>query len=131
MAKFIAWLLAATGGLAIFVALLSALRAREGDLALLRVMGASKPQVFAAVLLEGVSTAAAGAALGWLAAHGLIALARARFATLADLGLAPFRFHSGEIGLVAAVLAIGVLAALIPAIRIYQIDPARILARGA
>jgi putative ABC transport system permease protein len=125
-----AWLLAATGGLAIFVALLSALRAREGDLALLRVMGASKAQVFGTVMLEGVITAAAGALLGWAAAHGLIALARARFATLADLGLVPFQFHSGEIALVAAVLAIGAFAALIPAIRIYQLDPARVLARN-
>lgn len=125
-----AWLLAATGGLAIFVALLAALRAREGDLALLRVMGASRAQVFAVVLLEGVITAAAGAALGWLAAHGLMALARARFATLADLGFAPFQFHSGEIALIAGVLAIGALAALIPAIRIYQLDPARVMARS-
>ena len=128
--KVFAWLLAATGGLAIFVALLAALRAREGDLALLRVMGASRAQVFGTMLLEGVITAAAGAVLGWLAAHGLMALAAARFATLADLGFSPFQFHSGEIALVAGVLGIGALAALIPAIRIYQLDPARVMARS-
>jgi putative ABC transport system permease protein len=110
-----AWLLAATGGLAIFVALLAALRARQGDLALLRVMGASRAQVFGTVLLEGVMTAAAGAALGWLAAHGLIAVAAARFATLSDLGLAPFQPYSGEAALIAGVIVIGALAALIPA----------------
>ncbi|MFL0671411.1 MAG: ABC transporter permease [Erythrobacter sp.] len=124
-----AWLLAATGGLAIFVALLSALRAREGDLALLRVMGASRAQVFGTVLLEGVMTAAAGAALGWVAAHGLIALAAARFATLSDLGLTPFQPYSGEVLLMAGVIAIGALAALVPAIRIYRLDPARVMAR--
>jgi putative ABC transport system permease protein len=124
-----AWLLAATGGLAIFVALLSALRAREGDLALLRVMGASRAQVFGTVLLEGVITAAAGAALGWVAAHGLIALAAARFATLSDLGLTPFQPYSGEVLLMAGVIAIGALAALVPAIRIYRLDPARVMAR--
>jgi putative ABC transport system permease protein len=125
-----AWLLAATGGLAIFVALLAALRAREGDLALLRVMGASRAQVFGTVLLEGVMTAAAGAAIGWAAAHGLIALARARFATLSELGLAPFQPYSGEAALIAGVIVIGALAALIPAIRIYRLDPARVLARN-
>ncbi len=125
-----AWLLAATGGLAIFVALLAALRAREGDLALLRVMGASRAQVFGTVLLEGVITAAAGAALGWALAHGLIALARARFATLSDLGLAPFQPYSGEIALVAGVIGIGALAALVPALRIYRLDPARVMARS-
>lgn len=125
-----AWLLAATGALAIFVALLAALRAREGDLALLRVMGASRAQVFGTVLLEGVITAAAGAALGWLAAHGLITLAAARFATLSDLGLAPFQPYSGEMALIAGVIVIGALAALIPAIRIYRLDPARVMARN-
>ncbi len=125
-----AWLLAATGGLAIFVALLTALRGREGDLALLRVMGASKAQVFSTVILEGVLTAAAGAVLGWLAAHGLIALARARFTTLADLGLTAFRFQPGEALLLIAVIAIGAFAALIPALRIYRLDPARVLARA-
>lgn len=125
-----AWLLAATGGLAIFVALLAALRAREGDLALLRVMGASRAQVFSAVMLEGVITAAAGAALGWIAAHGLIALAAARFATLSDLGLAPFQPYSGEIALIVGVIVIGAIAALIPAIRIYRLDPARVMARS-
>jgi putative ABC transport system permease protein len=124
-----AWLLAATGGIAIFVALLGALRAREGDLALLRVMGASRGRVFGTVMLEGVLTAAAGAALGWIAAHGLIALARMRFATLADLGFVPFRFNSGEVVLLAAVVAIGALAALVPALRIYRLDPVRVLAR--
>ena len=128
-AEVFAWLLAATGGLAIFVALLAALRAREGDLALLRVMGARPTQVFGTVLLEGVITAAAGAALGWVAAHGLIALARARFATLSELGLAPFQPYSGEIALIAGVIGIGALAALIPAIRITRLDPARVLAR--
>lgn len=129
--EIFAWLVAATGGLAIFVALFAALRAREGDLALLRVIGASRAQVFSAVMLEGVITAAAGAALGWVAAHGLIALAAARFATLSDLGLAPFQPYSGEIALIAGVIVIGAIAALIPAIRIYRLDPARVMARNS
>lgn len=128
--RIFAWLLAITGGLAIFVASLNMARSREGDLALLRVMGASRVQVFATVVLEGVITAGLGAALGWLGAHGLILVAKSSFPTLADLGLASFRFVAAEAGVLAAVLLIGALAALVPAMRVYQIDPARILARG-
>ncbi|WP_246047825.1 ABC transporter permease [Hankyongella ginsenosidimutans] len=40
--RIFAWLLAATGGLAILVALVGMVRSREGNLALLRVMGASR-----------------------------------------------------------------------------------------
>lgn len=128
--RVFAWLLAITGGLAIFVALLNMARTREGDLALLRVMGASRVQVFATVIMEGVITAAMGAILGWLTAHGLIMVARSSFATLDELGFQAFRFEPMEAVLIVSVLAIGGLAALIPAWRVYNIDPAQTLARS-
>lgn len=128
--RIFAWLLALTGGLAIFVALLNMARSREGDLALLRVMGASRSQVFLTIILEGLITAIMGAVVGWTTAHSLISIARSNFPTLADLGLTPWQAAPAEAGLIAAVLAIGAFAALIPALRIYSIDPARTLARG-
>lgn len=128
--RVFAWMLAITGGLAIFVALLNMARNREGDLALLRVMGASRVQVFATVILEGVITAALGALAGWVGAHALIMIARSNFATLSDLGLTAWSPVAGEAILIVAVLAIGALAALVPALRVYRIDPAKVLARG-
>ncbi|NQX95420.1 MAG: ABC transporter permease [Erythrobacter sp.] len=128
--RLFAWLLALTGGLAIFVALLNMARTREGDLALLRVMGATRVQVFATVIMEGLITAAIGALLGVLAAHGLIMAAKSSFATLNDLGLEAWRFEPGEGILVLSVLVIGFLAALIPAWRVYNVDPAQTLARS-
>lgn len=129
--RIFAWLLAATGGLAILVALIGMVRSREGDLALLRVMGASRAAVFGTVMLEGVVTALAGALAGWAGAHGLIAAARASFPTLAELGLVPGRVLPAELVLVAAVVGIGALAALVPGLRVYNLDPARVLARAA
>lgn len=128
--RVFAWLLAITGGLAIFVALLNMARMREGDLALLRVMGASRVQVGATVMLEGVITAALGALLGWAGAHGLLMLARRSFDTLAQLGLAAWQVTAQEGLLALGVIAIGALAAAIPALRVYRIDPARILAQA-
>ena len=127
--RIFAWLLALTGGLAVFVALLGMARNREGDLALLRVMGASRGRVFATVILEGLITAAIGGVLGWLAAHGMLSLAQRNFATLRDLGFKPWQPLPDEGLLLLAVLAIGVIAALLPAWRVYRIDPVRTLAR--
>ena len=129
-ARIFAWLLAATGGLAIFVALFNAARAREADLALLRVMGASRGAIFGTILLEGLLTAAAGALLGLITAHLALATARALFPTLAEIGLDPWLVHPGEVGILAAVLAIGAIAALIPALRIFRVDLAHTLARA-
>jgi putative ABC transport system permease protein len=128
--RIFAWLLAATGGLAILVALVGMVRSREGDLALLRVMGASRAAVFGTVMLEGVITALAGALIGWLGAHALIAAARASIPTLAALGFQPFQVLPQELGLVLGVAGIGALAALVPALRVYRLDPARVLARA-
>ena len=128
--RLFAWLLAATGGLAILVALIGIVRAREGDLALLRVMGAGQAQVFGTVMLEGVLTAIGGAVLGWVAAHGLIMAARATYPTLAELGFTPWQPLPAELAVLAGVIGIGALAALIPAIGVYRLDPARVLARS-
>jgi putative ABC transport system permease protein len=128
--RIFAWLLAATGGLAILVALVGMVRSREGDLALLRVMGANRRQVFGTVMLEGVVTALFGALAGWVGAHALIMLARENFPNIAELGLSPWRVLPAEVALAASVIGIGALAALVPALRVYNLDPARVLARA-
>jgi putative ABC transport system permease protein len=130
-ARLLAWLLALTGGLSIFVALLNAAAAREGDLALIRVMGATPGGVVGTILLEGLSTAAAGAGAGLLVGHGVLALAKANIRQMQDIGIDPWRIDPGELWLVAAVLAIGVVAALIPALRVLRTDIATTLARAA
>ncbi|MEL6874769.1 MAG: FtsX-like permease family protein [Pseudomonadota bacterium] len=129
-ARIFAWLLAAVGGLAIFVALFSMARSREGDLALLRVMGATRPQLFGTILLEGLVTAVAGAVLGWILAHGLLTAAKNSFATMRDLGLTAWQPVPQEGLIIMAVLIIGIVAAIIPALRVMRVDPAAILSRA-
>lgn len=124
------WLLAATGGLSIFVALVGMVRSRAGDLALLRVMGATRTQVFGTVMIEGVMTAAAGAILGWAAAHGMIMAGAYAYPVLAEMGLTPWQPLPAELAILAGVVGIGALAALVPAISVYRLDPARVLARS-
>lgn len=130
-ARLFAWLLAVTGGLSIFVALLSVSRACEGDMALLRVMGATRTKVFGTVLLEGLLIALAGVIAGLAIGHALLALAAASFPTLADLGLHAWTIHPGEALFALVVLAIGIVAALIPAFRVFRVDLARTLARAS
>jgi len=129
-ARLFAWLLALTGGLSIFVALLQAATSREGELALLRVMGASRLQVFGTILMEGLLTAAAGCVLGLLSGHLALAAAVVSFDRLREIGFDPWGPHIGELAIVGAVLAIGVIAALIPALRVFRTDLALTLSRA-
>jgi putative ABC transport system permease protein len=123
-------LLMLTAGLSIFVALLTALKQREGDMAMLRVIGASRGAILGQVASEGLMLAAAGTVLGLLLGHGVIALAAANIEQLRQLGLNPLAFHPGEAIIAAAALAIGLIAALIPASRVLQSDIAETLANA-
>jgi putative ABC transport system permease protein len=123
-------LLMLTAGLSIFVALLTALKEREGDMAMLRVIGASRAAIMGQLVSEGLILAAAGTLLGLALAHGIIALAAARFEQLQQLGLNGLAFHPGEALIAAAALAIGAIAALIPAIRVFKSDISDTLANA-
>lgn len=130
-ARLFAWLLAAVGGLSIFVTLLSAASAREGDLALLRVMGASRGRIFGTVMVEGGITALVGAVAGLGLGHAILAMAVRSFDALNEIGLKAWQVHPGELAILGAVLLIGLAAALIPALRVFRIDLAATLARAS
>jgi putative ABC transport system permease protein len=129
--KGFAALLMLTGGLSIFVALYTALRQREGDMAMLRVMGAKPSAIFGQILLEGLLLAAGGVILGLALGHGAVALAAATFEQLHDIGLTAFRFEPAEAVVAGAALALGAISALIPALRVFRVDIAKTLVHTA
>ncbi|WP_298281895.1 ABC transporter permease [Novosphingobium sp.] len=128
-AMLFGWLLALIGGLSIFVAMLNAANAREGDLALLRVMGATRGQVFGTILMEGTVTAVLGACVGALTAHLVLAQVSSGQSPLAQLGLEPWRWSGGEVVIVAIVVGIGAITALVPAMRIFTVNLAETLGK--
>lgn len=99
-------------------------------MAMLRVMGSPRAAIFGQVLLEGLLIATAGAALGVLAGHAVVAAAARSFDRLGDMGLTALRFEPAELAIVLATLAIGAAAALLPALRVFQVDVADTLARA-
>lgn len=126
-----ALLLLLTGGLSIFVALYTALRQREADMAMLRVMGAKPAGIFAQVLSEGLLLAAAGSLLGLALGHGVVGLAAVSFERLGEIGLTGWCFEPAEALIVLAALAAGAVAALIPALRVFRVDIAHTLSQAA
>lgn len=126
-----ALLLLLTGGLSIFVALYTALRQREADMAMLRVMGAKPAGIFGQVLSEGLLLAAAGSVLGLALGHGVVAVAAVSFERLGEVGLTAWRFEPAEALIVLAALSAGAVAALIPALRVFRVDIARTLSQAA
>ncbi|GIL06192.1 ABC transporter permease [Betaproteobacteria bacterium PRO7] len=116
--------------LALFVALMNALEERRYDLAIMRLLGASRARVAALLLVEAwllaATALAVGFALGLLAVH----LVGAWLAQARSFGLTPFAWTPELALVVAAALATATIAALVPAWRASRMDVHATLAQG-
>lgn len=116
--------------LALFVALMNALEERRYDLAIMRLLGASRARVAALLLVEAwllaATALAAGFALGLLAVQVVGAwLAQAR-----SFGLTPLAWTPELALVVALALATATTAAVVPAWRASRMDVHATLAQG-
>jgi putative ABC transport system permease protein len=111
----------------VFVGLVHAVRERENDLAMLRMLGAPPSRVGALVLAEALLLALLGAALGLLLAQGLVALLGWELARQRSLHITAGGWSPSQGWLVAGTMALAVLAAVLPAWRALRLDVSRLL----
>lgn len=119
--------LLAAAGLSVWVALLHAVRARQGDLAMLRMLGAPARRVAALIALEALLLAALAAVLGLAAGHGFVALLERLLADRQSLRLGPLGWSEAEWVVPLAAVALALLAAAWPAWRAYRLDVTTLL----
>ena len=125
-----AWVLIVTACLSVFAALYGSLRSRRGDLAMLRCLGATRGELFLALLSEGLLLSVAGITLGYALAHGAMGLLGAWLEASRGVALSPSLWVDGETALLAALLLVSAISAAIPAYQAYRTDVARTLAEG-
>ena len=118
-----------SAALSMFVALYNALEERKTDLAILRTLGAAPAKLFLLLLVEGLLLALSGALLGWLLGH--VAVAALGYALSADqnFSISGWLIAPEEAWLALVAAGVGLMAALIPAIRAYRTDIATTLAQ--
>jgi putative ABC transport system permease protein len=115
-------------GLSVFIALYSALEERRYDLAVMRVLGASPRKLFGLLVGEGLALAVLGALIGLALGHLLASALGAWLETEQHYAVTGLEWRAAELWLPAAALAVGLVAALLPAWRAYRTDVARTLA---
>ncbi len=123
-------LLMASAALSLFVALTTALQERRHDLAVMRILGASPVTLWRQMLLEGLLLAALGGLLGVGLGHAAASVLAAFSPDAEALGLSGLTAHIEELYVFGMALAIGLLAAAVPAIQAYRTDIANVLATG-
>lgn len=109
-------------GLSIFISLFSSLKDRKYELALMRVMGASRGYLFFLIVLEGLILAILGYLLGLWLCHTGMSILSGYLEDAYQYEFSGWRFFKEELYLLLGALGLGFIAALIPAFQAYQTD---------
>ena len=125
-----AWLLIVSAGLSIFAALYGSLRARRGDIAMLRCLGATRWELLFALMLEGFVLSVIGVTLGFAAGHLMVEILGGWLESARGVTFTGLIWLPAETALLAGLFAVGIVAAAIPAIQAYRTDVARTLAEA-
>ena len=115
----LAYVIMLIAGLSVFINLYNALKQRKYDLAIMRTLGASKGKLFNIVLLEGLTITIVGGLIGLLLAHLALYYISNHTSQSADF-IEAFELHPKELVFLFVACLIGILAALIPAIKAYK-----------
>ena len=129
--KYLAFGIMLISGISIFIALFNTLKERKAEFALLRVNGAKKHQLLLVVLLESILLCIVGYFFGTVLGRvGIVFLSKASESDF-KLGFNPMEIIWEKEGLLFGLtLLIGLLAALIPAIKAYTINISKTLANA-
>ncbi|WP_214228337.1 FtsX-like permease family protein [Pedobacter sp. B4-66] len=115
--------------ISVFVNLYNSLKERSYDLAIMRTLGASRGKLFLIVIAEGIMLTLAGTIIGIVLGHFALQFigsnqesSQARLSGLIFLGEEAYLFVAG--------LAIGIFAAIIPAVQAYRSNISKILSKN-
>lgn len=120
-------LLLVSAGLSVFIGLYHAVRERQNDLAMLRMLGAPPGRVAGLVLAEAGWLALLGSGLGIALGHVLTHLLGLLLQSDRSLPVSGLVFVPVELALPLAVAGLALLSAALPAWRAYRVDVLKLL----
>ena len=118
----LAYVIIFVSGLSIFIALFSSLKDRKYELALMRVMGSSPSKIFFLIILEGLILAVLGFIIGIALSHLGMGILSNYMEDAYRYSFTGWEFLKEEWYLLAGALAIGFVAAIIPALQASSTD---------
>jgi len=127
--QWFAVLIMLIAAISVFVNLYNSLKERSYDLAIMRTLGASRGQLFQIVIFEGILLTLAGTLFGIGLGHLALQFIGA-YQESSQARLTGFILLNDEIYLFVAGLAIGIFAAIIPALQAYSANISKILSKN-
>ncbi|MCX2451938.1 ABC transporter permease [Pedobacter sp. PLR] len=127
--QWFAVLIMLIAAISVFVNLYNSLKERKYDLAIMRTLGASRGKLFGIVIIEGIILTFAGTIIGVALGHFALQFI-GHYQESNQARLTGMIFLQEEIYLFVAGLAIGIFAAIIPAIQAYRSNISKILSKN-
>jgi putative ABC transport system permease protein len=115
--------------ISVFVNLYNSLKERSYDLAIMRTLGASRSKLFVIIISEGIILTLAGTIIGIALGHVALQIIGA-YQESSQAKLTGLVLLKAEIYLFVVGLAIGIFAAIIPAIQAYSANISKILSKN-
>jgi putative ABC transport system permease protein len=128
--RSLAFLIVFVSGLSIFIALFNSLKERQYELALMRVMGAGRHTLFILIVAEGLLLSFIGFLAGILLSHTAMQLLARYMSDAYRYSFTGWTWLSEEWWLLVGALAIGFVAAIVPAFNAYRTDISKTLSKS-
>lgn len=120
--RWLAILIAIVSAISIFITLFKSMKDRKYELALMRVLGSSRSKLFVLIILEGLVLAFLGFLVGFVLSHVGMEVVSKLLKSEFRYAFTGWRFLSAEWLLLGVSLALGLIAALIPALQASRTD---------
>jgi putative ABC transport system permease protein len=111
-----------TAAVSIFITLYNALKERVYDLAMMRVLGANRKQLFTLLLTEGALLGIIGSFAGFFVAHLTLVVLVHYSDVLQKSNISGNVYFAQEVLVCVSVIIVALVTALIPAIQTYKTD---------
>jgi putative ABC transport system permease protein len=129
--QYLAYGIMLISGISIFIALYNTLKERKYEFALLRVNGASRMQLLSLVLIESLLLCVVGFIFGTIVGRLALGLISASSEQEFKMSFDPFEFVWQKEGfLFVLTIFVGILAAVIPALKAYSLNISKTLANA-
>jgi putative ABC transport system permease protein len=123
--ELISYLVALVATASILASIYNSMNERRREIAILRALGARRRTIFGAILLEASSISAIGMVIGFGFYGAIMAGAASVIRAQTGVVLDPMQFHPVMIWAPVALITLGALAGVIPAIKAYRTDVAQ------
>jgi len=129
--RIVAVMVVVVAGGALLASLYNTMNERRRELAILRSLGASRATIFSVIVGEAATIALLGALLGFLVERAILSRVSETLLSTTGVLLSAGTAGGAHLWTPLGMLAVGVVAGVVPALKAYAVDPCQTLARGS